>query len=43
MKLGYANYYDWTANNAGLITTAPIRENPRFLELLAANSAIFGK
>lgn len=43
MKAGYANYYDWTMNTDGLITTAAIRDDLRFLNLLSRYSLIFGR
>lgn len=43
LKSGYANYYDWTRNSDARINVAPIRNLPRFKELLEANASIFAK
>ncbi len=43
LSAGYANYYDWTANNNGRINVAPLRDLPAFNELLQRHSSIFGR
>ncbi len=40
---GYANYYNWTLNSDATVNVAPIRDLPRFKELLEAHAAIFGR
>ncbi len=41
LEKGYANYHNWTKNNDGNINVAPLRDNPRFKELLQQYSVIF--
>lgn len=41
LNLGYANRYDWTANNDGRITVAPLRTLPAFTALLDRFSHLF--
>ncbi len=43
LKLGYANYHDWTRNSDARINVEPLRELPRFKELLSAYATIFKK
>ncbi len=41
LKAGYANYYNWTANNTARINVEPLRENSRFKALLEQYKSIF--
>ncbi len=41
LEKGYANYYQWTSDSDVDINVAPIREDPRFKELLSKYSSIF--
>ncbi len=43
LKNGYANYHNWTANDDNRINVAPIRDTPRFNDLLKAHASIFDK
>ncbi len=43
LEKGYANYYNWTANNDAEINVAPLRNDPRFKELITKYAAIFGR
>lgn len=43
MKLGYANYHQWTQAADGTVNVAPLRDDLKFLNLLHRNDAIFGK
>lgn len=40
---GYANYHNWTQNSEANVNVAPIRDLPRFKELLDSHAAIFGR
>ena len=35
LQKGYANYHDWIRNNDGCINVVPIRELPKFKELIS--------
>lgn len=41
LKAGYANYYDWTANNSARINVAPLRDSARFKALLEQYKSLF--
>lgn len=41
LEKGYANYYNWTSNSDINLNVAPIREDPRFKELLEKYCSIF--
>ena len=43
LTLGYANYHNWTENNDGRITVAPLRDDLKFLNRLHRHDSIFGK
>lgn len=43
LKLGYANYFDWTTRSSARINVEPLRDLPRFKELLQQYATIFGK
>ena len=43
LTLGYANYHNWTENNDGRITVAPLRDDLKFLNMLHRHDSIFGK
>lgn len=41
LQKGYANYHDWVMNSDGCINVAPIRELPKFKELISKYSTLF--
>ena len=41
LQKGYANYHDWVTNTDGCINVAPIRELPKFKEILSQYSTLF--
>ena len=41
LQNGYANYYQWTCDSDANINVAPIREDPRFKEILTQYGSIF--
>lgn len=41
LQKGYANYHDWIRNNDGCINVVPIRELPKFKELISKHSTLF--
>lgn len=41
LQKGYANYHDWKSNKDGCINVAPIRNLPKFNELMSKYSTIF--
>ena len=43
LEKGYANYHNWTENNDGRITVAPLRDDLKFLNMLHRHDSIFGK
>lgn len=43
MDKGYADYHNWMELTTGYINVAPLRSNPRFLELIDRHSAIFNR
>ena len=43
MDNGYADYHNWMELTTGYINVAPLRSNPRFLELIDRHSAIFNR
>lgn len=43
LKKGYANYHRWMYKKDGLINVEPLRNLPRFKELIAKYSTIFGR
>lgn len=42
LDLGYGNYFDWTENNDGLINIGLLRDDLRFLRIIASHNSIFG-
>lgn len=42
LDLGYANYFDWTERHEGYVNVASLRDDLRFLQLVAHHNSIFG-
>lgn len=42
LDLGYGNYFDWTENKDGRINDLILRDDLRFLHLIAQHNAMFG-